>query len=60
MTQSCTIEKSEDNPEALRSAINANCLDCCQESETEISQCDVEDCPLWNVRPGRGSRGGQA
>lgn len=45
------IEKAKRDPKSLRKAINAKCWDCACENRTEIRDCEVKNCPLWNVRP---------
>ncbi len=44
-------EKAKANAKSLRLAINANCFDCVGGSRTEVTRCEITDCPLWNVRP---------
>jgi len=34
-------------------AIKAKCLDCACYNKSEITNCAVETCPLWHVRPYR-------
>ena len=36
---------------SLRSAINAQCLDCCCFQRTEVAACEILHCPLWSYRP---------
>ena len=36
---------------SLRSAINAQCLECCCWQSKEVSLCTDCGCPLWSVRP---------
>ena len=50
------IEKAQDKPTSLRLAINGKCFDCVgcgfdPKSHDEIRNCQITDCPLWNVRP---------
>jgi len=34
-------------------AIRAKCLDCCNDSYTEVKECTVESCPLFYFRFGK-------
>lgn len=34
-------------------SIRRKCLDCSCGSRTEVKECVVTDCPLWNYRMGR-------
>ena len=50
------IEKLRANPKSLRASINAKCFDCMgQDSDPavkwRIGNCEIPDCPLYNVRP---------
>lgn len=50
------IEKLSRKPDSLRMAINAKCFDCeGQDADPgwrwRIGNCQITDCPLWNVRP---------
>ena len=52
------IEKSRDNPNSLKAAINAKCYECvCGDMnsnwKTLVKECEVGDnlCSLWKVRP---------
>src|SRR5690554_1398349 len=50
------IEKAQDKPTSLRLAINAKCFDCVgcgfdPKPHNEIRNCQITDCPLWNLRP---------
>jgi hypothetical protein len=50
------IERTKRNPKSLRAAINAKCWDC-QGRDADpsprwrIGNCEIPDCPLYNVRP---------
>lgn len=33
-------------------AIRAKCLDCCNDSFTEVRACNIKKCPLWEYRMG--------
>ena len=50
------IEKLAQNPKSLRAAINAKCFDCMGQNSDpavkwRIGNCEIPDCPLFNVRP---------
>lgn len=50
------IEQLKRNPTSLRASINAKCFDCQgQDSDPavkwRIGNCEIPDCPLFNVRP---------
>ena len=50
------IEKAIKNPTSLRAAINAMRWDCQGRNadpnvRNRIKECEIPDCPLWNVRP---------
>jgi len=45
------LEKAKQNPRSLRLALNAKCFDCTGGQVTEIRECPVKDCPLFNLRP---------
>ena len=36
---------------SMRAAIDAKCQDCMCWQQTEIKQCDIVTCPLWQYRP---------
>ena len=40
---------------SLRSAINAQCLECCYWQSREVTLCTDVACPLWAARPYRSS-----
>lgn len=33
-----------------RQAIKEKCLECCAGSRTEVKECNIERCPLWQFR----------
>ena len=33
-------------------AVKAKCIECCGGSIHEAKKCHINDCPLWNFRPG--------
>lgn len=37
-------------------AIRAKCLDCCGDSHTEVTRCQIVRCPLWRYRSGKEQR----
>lgn len=39
------------NERSLRAAVKAKCLDCMCWQATEVKNCTVSACPLWEVRP---------
>jgi hypothetical protein len=45
------LEKAEQNPRSLRSAINARCYDCSGFVKVDVTDCDMPGCELFNVRP---------
>jgi hypothetical protein len=45
------LEKAKQNPKSLRLAINAKCYDCTCFQKREVKLCEMNDCPLWAVRP---------
>ena len=45
------IERAKSHPASLRMAINAKCYDCVCFQKREVTLCEMEDCPLWGVRP---------
>ena len=45
------IEKSRQNPNSLRFAINARCFDCSGFERPEVTNCEFDDCPLHRHRP---------
>jgi len=45
------IEKAEKNPKSLRFAINARCFDCSGFEKSEVTNCEMTDCPLHRHRP---------
>ncbi len=45
------IEKAKQNPNSLRFAINTKCYDCSDFIKTDVTDCDMPDCELFNVRP---------
>jgi hypothetical protein len=44
---------------SLRACVNAQCLECCGWERAEVADCTDLGCPLWSVRPYRGSGTGQ-
>lgn len=44
-------QKAEKNPKSLRFAVNAKCWDCACGQISEIRECNIKTCGLWNVRP---------
>ena len=45
------IEKSRQNPNSLRFAINAKCFDCSGFERSEVTNCEITDCFLYRHRP---------
>jgi hypothetical protein len=45
------IKKAKVNPKSLRAAINAKCYECSGDQYKEVTNCLVEDCALWPLRP---------
>ena len=45
------IEKSRQNPNSLRFAINAKCFDCSGFERPEVTNCEMTDCFLYRHRP---------
>ena len=45
------LEKAQKHPTSLRAAINAKCYDCVCFQRKEVTLCEMDDCPLWSLRP---------
>ncbi len=45
------IEKAKRNPTSLRFAIRAKCYDCSGFTRADVTDCDMPDCELYNLRP---------
>jgi len=45
------IEKAEQNPNSLKYAIRAKCFNCSGFEKKEVTNCEMFDCELFNVRP---------
>jgi hypothetical protein len=65
----CSVSKDAPSKTALfrrvfkglaspRQAIKAQCLTCCWMDEAAISGCTAPECPLWDFRPYRATKGG--
>lgn len=47
-------ERTETRNLSASRAIRFNCLDCSGGSEPEVRECEINLCPLWPFRMGRG------
>ncbi len=45
------IEKSKQNPGSFRFAINAKCYECSAFVRADVTNCEIDDCPLYRHRP---------
>ena len=45
------IEKSKQNPGSFRLAINAKCFECSACIRVDVTNCEIDDCPLYRHRP---------
>ena len=45
------FERWEEDKLSLRKSITAECFDCSNEQKFEITNCRIETCRLWHVRP---------
>ena len=55
-TRISTVERSKQNPQSLRLAINAHCFTCSGGSYSEVARCTVVKCSLHAHRPKWGPR----
>jgi hypothetical protein len=46
-----TLQKAANG--SLKARIKLNCLNCTNYDKTEIRECEIRTCPMWDVRPYR-------
>ena len=45
------IEKSKQSPGSFRLAINSKCYECSGFVKVDVTNCEIDECPLYRHRP---------